>query len=328
MNASNNGEIQMAGFDTAIVEQDGVLSGPVRAPRQMLAAQEYDGHTSIHDEATAQKLGFKSATIEGPTHFSQFAPLGFALWGERWMAQGCISAHYRSPVFEGEEVKAFLRRPADQDVQAEIWMLRANGDEILRGTASVGPNFPSSALDQRLISLPALADPVILADVKIGMRSPRTPVGMEMNQHMGALYPFSLAQKLSRITEPSVFYSGANQVWRRALVPLEMISVLMQYSARDNAFKTRGPAVGLFADQEIRLLDGPVFVGEPYEIEREIVSLSGSRRTESMWVRSTLYAPDSERKVAQMLLNLATMKETYARYAEEHAALYGAAQAR
>lgn len=289
----------------------------------MLAAQEYDGHTSIHDEATAQKLGFKSATIEGPTHFSQFAPLGFALWGEHWISQGCISAHYRSPVFEGEEVQAFLRRPADNGVQAEIWMLRANGDEILRGTASVGPHFPPSALDERLRSLAPLADPVILADVKIGMRSSRTPVRMDLQQHMGALYPFSLAQKLTRITEPSAFYSGADHAWGRAVVPMEMISVLMQYSARDNAFKTRGPAVGLFADQEIRLLDGPVLVGEPYEIEREIVALSGSRRTESMWVRSTLFAPGEERKIAQMLLNLATMKETYAPYAREHAALYG-----
>jgi hypothetical protein len=155
------------------------------------------------------------------------------------------------------------------------------------------------------------------------MRSPRTAVRMDADQHMGALYPFSLAQKLMRITEASAFYSGGDHVWRRSLVPMEMISVLMQYSARDNAFKTRGPAVGLFADQEIRLLDGPVLVGEPYEIEREIVGLSGSRRTESMWVRSTLYAPGTERKIAQMLLNLATMKETYAPYAREHAALYG-----
>jgi hypothetical protein len=313
----------MKGFNTEVAEQDGVLSGPLRAPRQMLAAQEYDGHTSIHDEATAQKLGFKSATIEGPTHFSQFAPLGFALWGERWISQGCISAHYRSPVFEGEEVKAFLRRPSGNGVQAEIWMLRANGDEILRGTASVGPHFPPSALDERLRSLAPLADPVILADVKIGMRSSRTPVRMDLQQHMGALYPFSLAQKLTRITEPSTFYSGADHAWGRAIVPMEMISVLMQYSARDNAFKTRGPAVGLFADQEIRLLDGPVLVGESYEVEREIVALSGSRRTESMWVRSTLFAPGEERKIAQMLLNLATMKETYAPYAKEHAALYG-----
>ena len=46
----------------------------------MLAEQTYDDHVSIHDDATAQKLGFKGGTIEGPTHFSQFAPLGDRLW--------------------------------------------------------------------------------------------------------------------------------------------------------------------------------------------------------------------------------------------------------
>ena len=315
----------MTGFDTAITEREGVLSGPFRAPKQMLAEQEYDGHTSIHDNATAQKLGFKGATIEGPTHFSQFAPLGFALWGDRWLSRGCISAHYRAPVYEGEEVMACMRRPENSGVQSEIWMLRANGDEILRGTASVGPDFPPSALDERLKGLAPLPDPVILADVKVGMRSPRTPVRMDSEQHMGALYPFSLAQKLTRITEPSVFYSSSEHAWRRPIVPIEMVSVLMQYSARENSFNTRGPAVGLFADQEIRLFDGPVLVGEPYDIERQVVALTGSRRTESVWVRSTLYASGTDHQVAAMLLNLATMKETYAPYAKEHATLYGAA---
>jgi hypothetical protein len=310
-------------FDTAITEQDDILSGPLRAPKQMLAEQEYDGHTSIHDNATAQKLGFKAATIEGPTHFSQFAPLGYALWGNRWLERGCISAHYRSPVYEGEEVRAFLRRPQSGIELAEIWMLRANGDEILRGSASVGPDFPASALEERLRTLPPLADPVILADVKVGMRTPRTPVRMDLEQNMGALYPFSLAQKLKRITENSPAYSGSANPWGKPIVPVEMISVLMQYSARDDGFRTRGPAVGLFADQEIRLLDGPALVGEPYDIEREVVALTGSRRTESFWVRSTLYARDTDRKIAAMLLNLATMKETYAPYAAEHLALYG-----
>jgi hypothetical protein len=313
----------MTGFDTAITEQEGVLSGPFRSPKQMLAEQEYDGHTSIHDNATAQKLGFKGATIEGPTHFSQFAPLGFALWGERWLSHGCISAHYRAPVYEGEQVKACIRRPENNSVHTEIWMLRANGDEILRGTASVGPGVPPTALDERLNTLPRLADPVILADIKVGMRSARTPVRMDAEQHMGALYPFSLAQKLTRITEPSAFYTGSEHVWGRPIVPLEMVSVLMQYSARENSFKTRGPAVGLFADQEIRLFNGPVLVGEAYDIDRQVVALTGSRRTESVWVRSTLYAAGTDREMAAMLLNLATMKETYAPYAKEHAALYG-----
>ena len=317
----------MAAFDTVITEQEGVLCGPFRSPKQMLAVQAYDGHASIHDDTTAQKLGFKGGTIEGPTHFSQFAPLGFAVWGRQWLTAGCISVHYRAPAFEGEEVKAFLRAPNAGTRQADIWMLRTDGTEILRGTASVGADFPVSALEARLSTLAPLSDPVILADVRVGMRSPRWPVRMEMDQHMGALYPFSLAQKLAKITEPSALYGSSNNDWGRPIVPLEMISVLMQYSSRASTFATRGPAVGLFADQEIRLLDGPVLVDEPYEIEREIVFLSGSRRTESMWVRSTLYTPRTEKKVAMMLLNLATMKETYAPYNEEYAALYPASVA-
>jgi hypothetical protein len=313
----------MAPFATPIAEKAGVLSGPARSPKQMLAVQAYDGHASIHDDATAQKLGFKGGTIEGPTHFSQFAPLCYAVWGRSWLVNGCISVHYRAPVFEGEQVTAFLAKPKPPHTQADIWMQRSDGAEILRGTASVGPDFPPSALEIRLSELVPLADPVILADVKVGMRTSRSPVIMQADQHMGELYPFSLAQKLVTITEPSPLYSGTDNEWGRPIVPLEMISVLMQYSARDGAFPTRGPAVGLFADQEIRLLGGPVLVGEPYQIEREIVFLSGSRRTESMWVRSTLTAVGADRPAAVMLLNLATMKETYARYAAEHAALRG-----
>ena len=62
-------------FDTPIADDGISLAGPWRAPQQMLAAQVYDGHVSIHDDAMAKKMGFKAATLEGPTHFSQFAPL-------------------------------------------------------------------------------------------------------------------------------------------------------------------------------------------------------------------------------------------------------------
>ena len=312
----------MPAFQTPIDEADGVLCGPFREPRQMLAAQERDGHATIHDDATAQKLGFRGGAIEGPTHFSQFAPLGYALWGERWLSAGCLSAHYRNAAFEGDAVQACLRKPASPDDQAEIWMLRADGTEILRGSASVGSEVPPSALETRLAELKPCADPVILADVAVGMTSPRTPVHMDPDQHMGSLYPISLTQKLGKITEPSPWYGGVASPWGRAIVPIEMVSVLMYYDAALSAFPMRGPAVGLFADQEIRLLDGPVFVGEPYEIQREVIFIGGSRRTESLWTRSTLFAPGSNHKIAEMLLNLALMKESYAPYELERAALY------
>ncbi len=157
------------------------------------------------------------------------------------------------------------------------------------------------------------------------MKTGRQAVRMDADQNMGALYPFSLADKLKVITEPSPLYeTGEGPPFGRAILPMEMISVLMQHTAHEDRFPVRGPAVGLFADQEIRLIKGPLFVGEAYELDREIVALSGSRRTESLWVKTRLYHPGGEAVLATMLLNGASMKESYARYAEEYAALYEA----
>lgn len=314
-------------FDTTLELKDGALSGPWRMPRQMLAEQSYDSHASIHDDATAQKLGFKGGTIEGPTHFSQFVPLCVGLWGTRWLEQGCISAHYRNPCYEGEKVRAFVATPAEGAMQTTIWMQRDDGTEILRGTASIGEGNAPSALAQRLTELAPLEKAVILRDIKVGMRTRRIAVRMDMNQKMGDLYPFSLADKLKVITEPSPWYTetGAQTApWKRPAIPLEMISVLCGYAKSADPLPVRGPAVGLFADQEIRLIKGPLFANEPYELDTEVVFLSGSRRTESMWLRTQVYAPGGQEVLASMLLNVASLKDSYANYAGEEKTLYGA----
>ena len=290
----------------------------------MLNAQVYDSHASIHDDATAQKLGFQGGTIEGPTHFSQFAPLCEKLWGKSWFETGCISAHYRNPSFEGEEVQAVVAKPEPGQTQCKIQMVKRDGTEVLRGTASVGRDAPVTALDQRLTELKPLADPVILRDVKVGMATARQTVRMAFDQNMGELYPFSLQDKLKVITEPSAFYladAASDNPWGRAIIPMEMLSVLLLYRAKDDRLPIKGPAVGLFADQEIRLNRGPLFVGEEYHVERQVVALSGSRRTESIWVRTTVLAAD-DATVATMLLNLASIKDSYAPYQQEYAELY------
>ena len=313
-------------FDTAIVDDGEALVGPWRMPQQMLATQVYDGHVSIHDDAMAQKVGFKTATIEGPTHFSQFDPLCERLWGDAWFETGCISAHYRNAVFAGEDVQAAVLKPKEPQSQVAIRMVKRDGTEVLQGTASVGRDNSATVLDKRLRDeLKPLTDPVILCDVKVGMKTPRQIVRMDFDQTMGELYPFSLRDKLNVITEPSPLYQpdrAAGNKWGRAIIPFEMLSVLFQYRSREDRLPIKGPAVGLFADQEIRLVDGPLFVGENYELEREVVALSGSRRTESLWVRTTVFVPPSGRPVVKMLLNLASIKDSLPGYAKEYAALY------
>ena len=301
------------------------ICGEFRHPRQMLADQTYDGHLSLHDDKMAGDLGFSGAPIEGPTHFSQFVPLLHELFGHSWFETGCISAHYLNMVVEGEEVRAFARLPAQGEQLTRIWAEKRDGTPVLEGTASIGPDHPESELDRRRSRLNPPQQLVILSDLSVGMkgRQPETVV-MDFDQHMGDLYPFSLNNKLAYITEISPWYTreeGNHSPWGRAIIPIEMISVLTQYTSREAGWKVKGPAVGLFADQEIKLIKGPLFVNHPYRLEREIVFLSESRRVESHWVMTRVYDQESNDLVAECLLNSATLKDSYASYAEEAARL-------
>lgn len=300
-------------FDTPLS-----LAGPLRKPLQMLADQEYGGHSSIHDDAMAEKLGFRAGPIEGPTHFSQFQPLLAKIWGQRWYESGCISSHFLNMVVEGEEVRAFVEIPAEDATRTRVWAEKADGTPVLEASASVGPQSEPSLLEARMAALRPPGKLLILEDLKVGMTGAKDErVRMDADQNMGALYPFSLNQKLAKITETSPWFSdAAASPWGRPIIPFEMLSVLFEYSSREAAFPVKGPAVGLFADQEIKLLDGPLFVGEEYVLRREIVALAESKRTESYWVRTRVFDAKGEKQVAQMLLNHASMKNSYAGYAD------------
>ncbi len=305
----------MTGFDCDIVRQGDTLTGPFRRPRQMLSRQSVSGNASIHDDGTAKELGFSGGTIEGPTHFTQFEPLAETLWGSEWRRTGCISAHYRAPVFEGEAVRAQANPSRDRPDYATIRMEKEDGTEVLTGSMSVGEDAPQSALRARLETLEPLAEPVLVADVPVGARASRQTVTMGRDTRMGDLYPFTLAEKLDLITEPNERFDSE--------LPFEMISVLANAGADEEPFAVRRPSVGLFADQEIRLLDGPIRVGETYEVSREVIARTGSRKTESMWVEYRIVRAGEGDPAAIMLLNLASLKASYPDYEADARALYG-----
>jgi len=305
-------------FDTPLS-----ICGPLRRPHQMLADQEYGGHTSIHDDAMAEKLGFRAGPIEGPTHFSQLAPLLGHVFGRAFFERGCVSAHYQNMVVEGEQVRAFVRLPAAGATRTEAWAEKADGTPVLEASASLGPDHGKTLLEERIDKLRPAEKLVILADLRVGMKGAEDErVRMDMDQSMGALYPFSLRDKLTRITESSPWYADpAASPWGRPIIPLEMVSVLAEYSSPRAKFPVKGPAVGLFADQEIRMIDGPLFVGEDYLIRREIVALSESKRTESYWVKTRIYDATGEKLKAEVLLNHASLKHSYEGYDAARAAL-------
>jgi len=296
------------------------LCGPWREPRQMLADQAYGGHSSIHDDATAAKLGMRAGPIEGPTHFSQFVPLLTRAWGREWFERGCFSAHFLNMVVEGEAVRAFVEWPAAGQRSLRALAEKRDGTPVLEASATLGDE--ATLLEQRLAQLRQAEKLVILADLKQGQTGRADePVRIDGDSNMGELYPFTLADKLACITEPSPWYhDAAASPWGRAIVPLEMVSVLAEYSHAAAGFAVKGPAVGLFADLEIRMLDGPLFVGEDYLLRREIVALAESRRTESYWVQTRIFDAGGVQEKARVLLNHAVLKQSYAGYDAARAA--------
>lgn len=287
-----------------------VLSGPARAPKQMLAGQDYAGHASIHDDRTAAALGFTAGPIEGPTHFSQFVPLLIAVWGEAWLETGCLSAHFRTPAYEGEAVTAFAELPHPGARHARIRLAKADGTEVLRGTASSGPGHGETELGPRLAAARAPRRPELLDRLSVGDRTAPEAVRMGFDGDNGPTYPFSLRDKLAAITEPSTWYDPAtapDSPWGVPIVPMEMVSVLAHRTV-ERAFPIRQPSVALFLDLEIRMLRGPLRVDADYRIEREIVGLGESRRTESAWIRTEVRPAAGGDPVARLLLHLGVLK--------------------
>lgn len=295
----------------------GIIEGPLRKPAQMLQEQSYDGHSSLHDDSQAEKLGIKAGPIEGPTHFSQFSPYLVELFGKEWFERGCFSAHFQTMVFEGEAVRVFIEPKSETSAYCRAE--KEDGSPVLEASATLGPDHGETLLEGRMAKLRPAGELVILADMAVGMTGKKEEiVRMEPDQHMGNLYPFSLNEKLAKITEPMDWYSDASaSPWGKAIVPTEMVSVLGNYTGGMVGWPVKRPSIGLFADLEIRMVNGPLFVGETYRLKREVIALSQSRRAENYWVRTDFLDEAGDTLIAQMLLNHGVMKASYPDYPKE-----------
>ena len=293
------------------------LSGPYRAPTQMLADQQIGGHLGLREVETAARLGLAGAPIEGPTHLSQFDPLAVALWGSSWFEAGCISAHFQQMVIEGERVQASLT--TDGSNRATVEAHKDDGSPVLAGSATIGPDHSPTALELRRAGMGHPGELHIVDQLRVGMRSPdgeRT--AMSYRERNSAAYPFSLAEKLEHITEPHPWYTpegGRSSPWGRAIVPMEMISVLAFSSG--TLWPVRSPSLGLFLDLEVRMLAGPIFVDHTYAVQRQVLALSQSRRTESFWTEAVISEPDTGMQIASVVLHSGVFKESYPGYPRE-----------
>lgn len=282
--------------------EQGVIAGPIREPRNL--EQELKG--SIHDDATAVKLGLRGGTVAGSLHMEQFPPLLTHLFGRRWWQTGGLSLYFRYATTDREKVQCFARRPeadpaAHDDVRTEVWIDHENGNRVAEGSASVGKPDAASALRPRIRQVPAPKDLRILSHLEIGRESASIPTRATRER---------LETRLSVIVEPLLDY-GRESEWGGPIAPPSLVVDAMTKVQQELLPPERKYGVGLWGAIEIQHLKGPVFIERDYQVRARILAASETPKTEYIWYESTLSDPDGGDDIAAMLMMLRFMKASH-----------------
>ena len=81
-----------------------VICGPLWAARNWSADA---GEGSIHDDATAENLGFRGGTVAGNVHMNQFPPVLVEIFGPEWFERGNLSLSFKNATVDKEQVQVF-----------------------------------------------------------------------------------------------------------------------------------------------------------------------------------------------------------------------------
>ncbi len=280
---------------------DGVFSGPVRAPRN---SAKHLGAGSIHDDATAQKLGFRGGTVAGSLHMDQFPPLLLQALGDDWLRSGGMSLYFKYATTDGEPVQAFCAAPTPDSRRIPIWMDDAQGHRVCDGTANLGGEDLESLCRQRLNDTAFPKDIRILAALSPGDTSPAVPTRISAE---------ALARRLPVITEPLPGYQDPSLFGHLLAPPSLQVQALRAGESlvlqRDKEF-----GVGLFGAIELQALAGPVLVDYPYETFTKVLLVGETPKTEFFWYQSDLLDPNAGTTVARMLMMLRFMKASSAHW--------------
>lgn len=285
----------------APVVQGDIVVGPLRRPRNMAAVRAQNtgkaAPGSIHDDATAQKLGFRGGTVAGSVHMGQFPPVLTHVFGNRWWQTGSMSLYFRFATVDNEPVRCFAEYrdglDSAENAQTRIWVEDTEDHLVADGTASVGVPDMESALRQRLRDVPEPEELRILKNVSVGAESEPTPTSV----------PKPDAERLRFATEPLPEYTGDP-----AYVSPSTAVQLMRAGERDVLPRDGNTGVGLFGAIELQYVNGPIYADTEYTNNIEVLAVSETPKTEYFWYEATLRDNDNDKDIASMLMMLRFMK--------------------
>lgn len=278
-----------------VLESEQGLAGPVRRPVNV----SRDAAGSIHDDATAQKLGFRGGTVAGNIHFEQFPPLMIARFGETWRRSGGLSLYFLNATTDGDPVQAYAGPLSDADGRrhARTWMETPDGIRVCEGDAWVGGANPQSELRQRIARQRPATELRMLANVR---------VGREVRDVASRLDGATCLRRLEGCTELLPEYRDPSVVGERVAAPAVAIDALR--AVEGPLFQTDGRHVGMFGAIEFESLGRPVFLDHDYLADGRILALGESPKTEIAWYESILRDAADAAPVARLIMMTRLLK--------------------
>ena len=273
-----------------VTHDEGWVCGPWRRPTNNSSHEA----GTIHDDATAKDLGFRSGTVAGSIHMEQFVPLLLHVLGPEWLRSGSLSLWFREPSIDGERIRAQVADAVDG--RREVCMRREDGLEVLSGTTSVGLD-EQGALRQRLATMRPGAAPRILAPLRNGFKAANIPTRVPRSD---------VDRRLPIITEclPE-FVSESAQAWAPLSAAVHALRVFEERLPIE-----RTGFVGLFGGIEWQWLAGPMLVDRPYEVRGEVIAVTDSPRSEMLWTETVVHDPARGCDIARMLMLSRLLKES------------------
>lgn len=178
---------------------------------------------TVHEDATAKSLGYRAALIPGAFVYGHVTRLAVQGWGMKWIERGRISARFRRPVYNGDQLtvsRGELQQMSD-GVTAAISVSNGEGEEVLTGSIGLADNpLP-----------PPLPLPVALqADPRPEIGSGEMTVGTRVGTRNIVLAPEDVAASLATFAETDPTYRERGVVHSGCLLRVSMSDTLGSFS--------------------------------------------------------------------------------------------------
>ena len=117
----------------------------VRAFNQAAASEN-----KIHDDAVAQRFGFRGALVPGVAVFAYMAHQPVARWGRAWLERGAADCRFLKPVYDGD----IVRVTAEAEGEGIALLVESGGERCATGSASMPPPCAAPAIDSLPTGVP------------------------------------------------------------------------------------------------------------------------------------------------------------------------------